>query len=359
MAVTSSINLVIDEIKDFKTKPSDESLGFGQQFSDRMLLREYKDNQWQVGRIQKYSNFSLPPSAMVFHYGQEIFEGLKAFRQENGNIAIFRPDENAKRMNRSAERMVMPTLEEGYFVDTLNTLVNLERDWVPRKKGTSLYVRPTMIATEGALGVHPAGEYYYFVILSPSGSYFSEGFKPTRIKVEDEFVRAVLGGTGQAKAGGNYAGSLLAAVNAKKEGYSQVLWLDGKEKKYIEEVGAMNIAFVIDNEVVTPKLTGSILPGITRKSVIQLGNDMGIKVREETLSIDFIEESIKSGSLTEIFGIGTAASIAPVGELKYKDHLHVLNNNETGPITQRFYDELTGIQYGRIEDRHGWVHIVE
>lgn len=359
MAVISNIDLVITEITEFKTKPSDENLLFGRSFTDRMILREFKNGAWQIGHIKQYENFSLPPSAMVFHYGQEIFEGLKAFRQPNsGDIVMFRPDENAKRFNKSATRMVMPPLEDDYFLSSINTLVNLERNWVPSKRGNSLYIRPTMIATEGALGVHPASEYYFFTILSPSGSYFIGGFEPTKILVEPEYVRAALGGTGEAKAGGNYAGSLLAAVNAKEQGYSQVIWLDANKKTDIEEVGAMNIAFVIDGEILTPKLTGTILPGITRKSVLQLSRDLGYTIRETTITIDHIIESINSGALTEIFGIGTAASIAPVGELKYRDEKFIINNNQIGEVTQKMYDELLGIQLGTVEDRHGWMHAV-
>ncbi|MCY3415033.1 MAG: branched-chain amino acid aminotransferase [Candidatus Heimdallarchaeota archaeon] len=359
MTSSSSVNLVVDEITDFKAKPSDDSLGFGTQFTDRMLLREHKDGAWQQGRIKKFENFSLSPATTVFHYAQEIFEGLKAFRQDNGRIVMFRPDENAKRFNRSAIRMVMPPLEDDYFVPSINELVNLERDWVPKSRGTALYIRPTMIGTEAALGVHPSDSYYFYTILSPVGSYFAGGFKPTKIMVEDTYVRAALGGTGEAKAGGNYAGSLLAAKKAKEQGYAQVLWLDAKERKYIEEVGAMNIAFVENGEVITPMLSGSILPGITRKSVLQIAKDIGIKMTETEITIDRIIEGIKSGTVTEVFGIGTAASIAPVGEIKFKDEVFVLNNNEVGPTTQRFYDELVGIQYGSIEDKHGWIHVVE
>jgi branched-chain amino acid aminotransferase len=255
--------------------------------------------------------------------------------------------------------MVMPTLEEGYFLESIRTLVNIEKDWVPRKRGTALYIRPTMIATEPILGVRPSNEYYFFTILSPSGPYFSEGFSPTKIKVEDYYIRAAIGGTGAVKAGGNYAASLYAAQQAKKEGYSQVLWLDAVENKFVEEVGAMNIAFVMDDVVYTPPLSGTILPGITRISVIQLCKDLGISLYEEALSIDLIVENIKSGKLTEIFGIGTAASIAPVGEIKYKDNIVKVNNCKVGPITKQLYKQLTGIQYGEIEDKYGWIFPVE
>lgn len=354
MEIIQTPNVEIEELTEFKVKPHDEELKFGREFTDRMFLRKYKDGAWLNGKILPYQNFSLPPSTMVFHYGQEIFEGLKAFTQIDGTAVIFRPDENAKRFKLSAERMVMPPIDPDYFVESTRMLIELEQDWIPKKRGTALYIRPTMIATEPALGVHPSDQYNFFTILSPSGPYFPEGFAPTSIKVEDNYVRAVIGGTGTAKAGGNYAASLLAATEAKKEGYSQVLWLDAKHKKYVEEVGAMNIAFVLDDCIYTAPLTGTILPGITRKSVIKLAADMGIQLKEEALDIDTIVESIKSGNLSEIFGIGTAASIAPVGKIKYKGEGSIINNNEIGPVTQSMYDELTGIQYGEIEDRHGW-----
>ncbi|MHA2274972.1 MAG: branched-chain amino acid aminotransferase [Candidatus Kariarchaeaceae archaeon] len=350
-----SPNIEIEKLTVFKTKPQDNDLKFGREFTDRMFLRVYKEGAWQQGKIIPYQNFSLPPSTMVFHYGQEIFEGLKAFNQVDGTPVMFRPDENAKRFAKSAIRMVMPPIDPEYFLETTRRLIELEKDWIPKKRGTALYIRPTMIATEPALGVHPSDEYYFFTILSPSGPYFVEGFSPTSIKVEDQYVRAAMGGTGEAKAGGNYAASLLAATKAKEEGYSQVLWLDAQERKYVEEVGAMNIAFVMDDVIYTAPLSGTILPGITRKSVIQLADDLGIQMREKALSIDVIVEGIKSGNLTEIFGIGTAASIAPVGKIKYKEQVLKINNNNIGPVTQSVYDELTGIQYGDVEDRHGWI----
>ncbi len=353
------IDLDIIEPKTFKEKPKDEELKFGQVFTDRMLLRKYENGAWDKGTIKPFENFSLSPATAVFHYGQEIFEGLKAFRQtKTGNVVIFRPDENAKRLQASARRMVIPEITEEYFLQSLYRLIGMEQDWVPRKRGTALYIRPTMIATEPALGVHPSSDYYYYVILAPSGPYFKEGFSPTKIMVEDTYTRAAHGGTGGAKAGGNYGGSMLAGKKAIDQGYSQVLWLDSKERKYIEEVGAMNIAFVLDDVIYTPPLTGTILPGITRKSVIQLSADLGMTLKEEKLSIETVAESLKSGNMTEMFGIGTAASIAPVGELKYKDEIFIINNGEIGPTTQKLYNQLTGIQYGEIEDVHGWIHTV-
>ncbi|MHA2171284.1 MAG: branched-chain amino acid aminotransferase [Candidatus Kariarchaeaceae archaeon] len=352
------IDLIVEELDRFKPKPNDEELTFGSKFTDRMLLREYKEGSWGTGRITQFKNFSLSPATLVFHYGQEIFEGLKAFRQVNNSVVMFRPQENAKRFKKSAIRMVMPPIDEEYFLESIRRLVELEKDWVPRKRGTALYIRPTLIATEPVLGVKPSKEYYFFTILAPSGPYFVEGFSPTKIKVEDTYVRAALGGTGDAKAGGNYASSLLAGKKAQEEGFAQVLWLDAKERKYVEEVGAMNIAFVLDDIVYTPPLTGTILPGITRKSVITLASDLGIKLIEKALPIDTIIETIKSGHLTEIFGIGTAASIAPVGSLKYKDEILTIGQGNIGDVTTSLYQELTGIQYGDIEDRHGWIYPV-
>lgn len=361
MESVSRSDLIIEELPPemMKQKIPDDQLTFGTNFTERMLLREYKNGEWQTARIMPFQNFSLSPAALVFHYGQAIFEGLKAFRQENGSIVLFRPDMNAKRMYRSAERMVMPPIDTEFFVESIKTLVKLERDWVPKKKGTALYIRPTMIATEAILGVRPASEYYYYVILSPSAPYFKEGFSPTKIKVEDFYVRAAKGGVGEAKTAGNYAASLYAAKIAKEEGYSQVLWLDACEKKYVEEVGAMNIAFVLDDTIYTSPLKGTILPGITRDSVLQLSKDLGYKVKEESLAIDTVIQGIESGTLTEVFGMGTAAIIAPVGELKYRDKKLVVNNGEIGPKTKALYEELTGIQYGLKEDKYGWIEKVD
>ncbi len=359
-SVTHS-DLIIEELPPemMKQKIPDDQLTFGTEFTDRMLLREYKNGAWQPARIMPFQNFSLSPAALVFHYGQAIFEGLKAFRQNNGRIVLFRPDMNAERMWNSAKRLVMPPLDKEFFVDSIKTLVRLEKDWIPSKKGTALYIRPTMIATQPILGVRPSEEYYYFVILSPSAPYFKEGFSPTKIKVEDKYTRAAPGGVGEAKTAGNYAASLYAAKLAKQEGYSQVLWLDACQKKYVEEVGAMNIAFVLDDTIYTSPLKGTILPGITRDSVLQISKDLGYKVKEESLAIDTIVEGIESGSLTEIFGMGTAAIISPVGEIKYKDKVLQINNGNIGEKTKAIYDELTGIQYGIKEDKYGWIVPVE
>ncbi len=357
MEPLKQIDLVIEDIdsNELKPKVSDDELVFGTHFTDRMLVREYSNEKWQTGKIQKFHNFSMSPASLVFHYGQAIFEGLKAYKQINGDIALFRPDKNAQRFYKSAQRMVMPPIDPEFFVESIKKLVALEKGWIPTKLGTALYIRPTMIASEAILGVRPSHEYIYFVILSPSGPYFKEGFAPTKILVEDKYVRAAIGGVGEAKTAGNYAASLYAAVKAKKQGYSQVLWLDSLHKKYVEEVGAMNIAFVLDDVIYTSPLKGTILPGVTRDSVLQLSKDLGYKVKEEALSIDKIEETIESGHMTEIFGMGTAAIIAPVGGIKYKDDILTVGDGNIGKVTAELYEQLTGIQYGKIEDRYDWI----
>lgn len=360
MATIVADNILVEDLPDakMKVKPKDDELTFGGTFTDRMFLQEFKSGSWQQGKITPFQNFNLSPAALVFHYGQAIFEGLKAFKQDNGDIVIFRPDMNARRFYESAGRMVMAQVPEEYFLESVTQLVRLEKDWVPSKRGTALYIRPTLIATEPILGVRPAAQYYYYVILSPSAPYFKEGFAPTKIMVSDKYVRAAPGGVGAAKTAGNYAASLYAGKEAKEQGYSQVLWLDAVHRKYVEEVGAMNIAFVQDDVIYTSPLSGTILPGITRKSILTLAPDLGYKVKEKALTIDEIVEGIKSGNLTEVFGMGTAAVIAPVGELKYRNEVLKINNFETGPITTELYNNLTGIQYGNIEDKYGWIHKV-
>ena len=354
--------IVVEDLRpeDFKPKYTDESaLGFGKLFTDRMFLQEYKNGEWQKAVIKKYEPFVLDPATAVFHYAQEIFEGLKAYKHPNGDVALFRPIENGKRFFNSAKRMAMPPVDPEFFVYAIDRIVALEHEWIPKTKGTSMYVRPTMIATETALGVHPSDSYYFYIILSPSGAYFSSGFNPVKIYVSTKYARAAPGGTGAAKAGGNYAASLIASAEAKKHGASQILWLDAVERKYVEEVGAMNMMFVIDDTIVTSPLTGTILPGITRDSILKLGPTLGYKVEERRLSIDEVVEGIKTGRLTEAFGCGTAAVITPVGSLYYDGNDYTINNNQVGPITKRLYDELTGIQYGEKEDPFGWIHKVE
>lgn len=338
-----------------KVKPDFTKLGFGKYFTDHMLVMDYKDGKWQEPEILPYGNFSLDPSTCVLHYGQGIFEGLKAYKDAAGKITMFRPYDNFKRMNKSAERLCMPTIDGEEMVENLKKLILIDQDWIPTALGTALYIRPTMIATDPMLGVHPGHQYRFFIILSPVGSYYASGLTPTKIMVEDKYVRAPLGGTGEAKCMGNYAASLLAGDIANKRGYEQVLWLDAKEKKYIEEVGAMNMFFVFDGVVKTPALVGSILPGITRDSVIKVLKAEGIPVEECRISVDEIKENVKKGTFNEAFGSGTAAVISPVGVLGIDGEDVVINNFEMGPITSFLYDKLTGIQYGRYEDKFGWI----
>jgi len=340
---------------ELKAKPDQDKLGFGKYFSDHMLLMPYNgDRGWHDPVIRKYQNFSLDPAAMVYHYGQEIFEGLKAYRGAEDRIYLFRPADNLRRMNDSATRMCMPVIPVEKVLEALKKLLDLDREWVPRAPGATLYIRPTMIATEAGLGVRPAKEYMFFVILSPVGAYYPQGFNPVKIYVTDKYVRAVRGGVGEVKTGGNYAASIMAALEAQQKGYTQVLWLDALERKYIEEIGTSNIFFKIDDELVTPALSGSILPGITRDSVIKLARSWGVKVSERPISIDEVQAGIASGSLKEIFASGTAAVISPVGALSYQGREYPINGETTGPLAQRLFDELQGIQYGTRPDPFGW-----
>lgn len=336
--------------------PKDElQIGFGKIFTDHMFLMDFRNEQWLEPRIESFKNLQLPPTAAVLHYGQAIFEGMKAFHQEKTKgVSLFRPEMNAKRIIESAKRVDMAPIPEEYFLESLHKLVNLEKHWVPKALGTALYIRPTEIATESLLGLRSSKEYLFYIFLSPVGPYFKEGFKPIKIYVEPFYVRAVKGGTGEAKTGGNYSASLLALQKAFQVGCSQVMWLDAFEHKYVEEVGAMNQFFVIDDIIYTAPLAGTILRGVTRNSIIKIANDQGYKVKEEFVSINDIIESIESGSLTESFGAGTAASIAPVGILNYKEENYTINNNQVGPISTILYELLTGIQYGKIEDPYGW-----
>ncbi|MFW9929194.1 MAG: branched-chain amino acid aminotransferase [Candidatus Thorarchaeota archaeon] len=344
--------------KDILNSP--DQLGFGQTFSDRMFIMEYADGAWKEPTIKKNEPIPLDPASLVFHYAQEIFEGMKGFRQDNGRIVLFRPQKNIKRMNRSADRMCMPNINPEVFLNGLKKLISLEKDWVPHGEGTSMYIRPTMIATQPILGVRPSNRYLFFIILSPSGPYFKEGFKPIKIFVSDKYVRAVQGGTGFIKAGGNYGSSLKALEDASKHDSPQVLWLDAVHHKYIEEVGAMNFAVVMDGTVYTAPLDkGTILPGVTRESVIQLCKDLNIPLKEESLAINDVTKAISDGRVTETFGIGTAAVIAPVGSLIYKKQEYIINDFKVGPITQKLYDTVVGIQRGRIPDSHNWIVPVE
>ncbi|ANZ34137.1 branched-chain amino acid aminotransferase [Staphylococcus carnosus] len=346
--------------EDLKQKPDPKNLGFGQYFTDYMLSYDYDSEKggWHDLKITPYAPIELDPAVQGLHYGQLVFEGLKAYKH-NGEVVLFRPDQNFARINQSLDRLEMPQIDEEELLEGLKQLVDVERDWVPEDEGQSLYIRPFVFATEAGLGVHPAHNYKLLIILSPSGSYYGgDSLKPTRIYVEDEYVRAVRGGVGFAKVAGNYAASLLSQSNANEQGYDQVLWLDGVERKYIEEVGSMNIFFVENGKLVTPKLNGSILPGITRKTVIALAKELGYEVEERHISIDELLESYDKGELEEVFGTGTAAVISPVGTLKYEDREITINNNETGPITQRLYDEYTGIQSGKLDDPQGWRVVV-
>ncbi len=334
-------------------------LQFGRNFTDYMFTMQwFKNKGWHSPEIKPYGPLLMDPACNVLHYSQEVFEGLKAYKSAAGEILMFRPRDNARRLNMSLRRMCMPELPEDYFMESLSELLRLEQRWIPTVVGTSLYIRPTAIGTEAALGVRPSDEYLYYVILSPVGPYFAEGFNPVGLYVSDDYVRAVSGGTGEAKTGGNYAGSLLASQLAKEKGYSQVLWLDAKERRYIEEVGAMNIFFVIDGKLVTPKLTGSILHGITRKSVIQIAPELGMPVDERSLTIDEVVEGIREKRVTECFGAGTAAVISPVSKINYHDKEYLISET-TGPCALKLFDTITGIQSGRIPDKYGWVVTVK
>ena len=341
-------------------KPADDKLGFGTIFTDHMFLMDYDEtNGWHDARIVPYGPLVLSPAANIFHYGACVFEGLKAYRRADGKVQLFRPDQNAKRLVDSAERLGMPQVPEEDFLQAVMTLVDLDRDWVPSSPGTSLYIRPYILGTDPNLGVHGVHEAIFVVILSPSGSYFTDGLKPVRIMLETEDVRAVRGGTGYCKCGGNYAASNRAGDKAAELGFSQVLWLDGVERKYVEEVGAMNVMFKIDGKVVTPALTGSILPGVTRDSIIAMLKDKGHEVEERLLAMDELAEACDKGTLEEAWGTGTAAVVSPIGELSYNGKSYIVNNNEIGALSQELYDELTGIQWGTKPDRFGWTVVVE
>jgi len=342
-----------------KEKPNAGKLEFGKLFTDHMFLMDYTEGQgWHDPRIVPYGPLTFDPSAMVFHYGQSVFEGMKAFRTNDNRIQLFRPDRNAARMNVSNERLSIPYVEEGPFVEYIKELVKIDQDWVPSEPGTSLYIRPFIIATEPCLGVRASKQYVFSVIMSPVGAYYEEGIHPVSINVEMNYVRAVRGGTGFTKTAGNYASSIKAQEDAKHHGYSQVLWLDGKEHKYIEEVGSMNVFFKVKGKVVTPELNGSILEGVTRGSVIELLNDWGIPVTERKISIEELLEAYENGELEEAFGTGTAAVISPIGQLHWGEHTMKINSGETGELSQRIYDTIVGIQEGSVEDPHGWVVVV-
>lgn len=353
------MHIEVETLKRLKIKCKESDLVFGKYFTDRMFLAEWKsDLGWHHARIKPYEPFSLDPSALVFHYGQEIFEGMKAYLWKDDTIAFFRPEMNAERFNRSAERLCMPKIPPQLFFKAIEELVLLEKEWIPKSFGTSLYIRPAMIAVEPVLGVRPSAHYYFFIILSPVGPYYPNGFHPIKIWVEDHYVRAAFGGMGEAKTGGNYASSLKATLEAKMKGCDQVLWLDSKEKRYIEEVGAMNMFFVSGDTLLTPPLDGAILHGITRDSILQLAASLDMRVEVRKIAIDELLADIQKGVITEAFGSGTAAIVTPVGALCYKDALVTIGEGTTGPIAQKMYKILTEIQYGITPDTFGWVKTI-
>lgn len=344
-----------------KAKPDENRLGFGNYYTDHMFVMDYTEGQgWHSPRIEPYHALSLDPAAMVFHYAQESFEGLKAYRTKEGKVQLFRPEKNGERLQSTHERLCIPTIPVEDFVQAVKTLVEVDCDWVPSAEGASLYLRPFTIATEAHLGVKPSDSYQFLVIASPSGAYYEEGLNPVKIYVEDEYVRATPGGTGFIKCGGNYAASLAGQMKAHEMGYSQVLWLDGIERKYVEEVGSMNCFFKIDGVIRTAPCVGTVLPGITRMSCIELLRDWGYTVDCETrLSIEEVMQAARTGHLEEVFGTGTAAVVSPVGQLYYEGETAVIGGGKIGEVTQRLYDTLTGIQWGTLADEKGWVVPVE
>lgn len=353
------MDIKFEEAKTLKEKPTG-ALGFGKIYTDYMFIADYDADQggWHDARIVPFGPIELSPASMVLHYAQETFEGLKAYRTKDGVIQLFRPEMNARRFMNSNERLSMPKVPEDMFIDAIKALVEVEKDWVPNEEGESLYIRPYMFATEASVGVHPATSYKFVIICSPVGAYYPEGVNPVKIWVEDEYVRATPGGTGFTKCGGNYAGSLKAQEKAEEQGYTQVLWLDGVHKKYVEEVGSMNAMFVFGNTIVTAPIDGTVLPGVTRDSIIHLLKDWGYTVEERHMPIDELMEGAKNGKLTEAFGTGTAAVISPIGELCFKGEKAVINDFKTGDLTQKLYDTLTGIQWGNVEDPFGWTQEV-
>lgn len=350
------MELKLIETAQKKAKPQDESkLEFGHQFTDYMFLMEYdKGIGWHDARIEPYHPLSLDPSTLVLHYGQGIFEGLKAYHAQDGSTLLFRPKDNFNRMNASARRLCMPEVDVDFVLECLTKLLKLEQDWIPKSHGTSLYIRPTMISTDEYIGVKAASRYLFYIILSPVGPYYSEGFQPVKIYIEDTYIRAAKGGLGEAKTMANYAASLLAGEEAAKKGYTQVLWLDAAEKRYVQEVGSMNMFFKINGEVVTPPLDGAILPGITRDSVLKLCADLGVPAAQRPITVDEIFAAHADGKLEEAFGTGTAAVISPVGELYYEGKSYVINGGKTGEFSMKLYETLTDIQYGQRSDSHGW-----
>lgn len=348
-----------EERKDLKEKPTG-NLGFGKYQTDYMFVMDYEEGQgWHDARIVPYGPIEFDPASMVLHYAQETFEGMKAYKAKDGRILLFRPEMNARRFINSNKRLSMAIIEEDDFVQAVEEIVRVEKDWIPTGEGESLYIRPYMFATEKAIGVHPSHSYKFIIICSPVGAYYPEGVNPVKIYVEDEFVRATMGGTGFTKCGGNYAGSLAAQVKAEALGYTQVLWLDGVERKYVEEVGSMNVMFEINDTIITAPTEGTVLPGVTRDSILHILRDWGYKVEERHLAIDDLMKAGHDGTLQEAWGTGTAAVISPIGELYYKGDVVQINDFKTGALTQKIYDTLTGIQWGDLEDTYGWTHEVK
>lgn len=352
------INFQIKKRNEKITLP--DNLGFGKIFTDHVFEMDYEESKgWYNPIIKPLENISVHPATTFIHYGQVVFDGLKAFKTENNDIVIFRPDEHFKRLNNSSKRLCIPEVDIDFMINALSELILIDKDWIPSKKGESLYIRPFIIGTEPFLGVRPSKAYKLILLLSPVGAYYSEGFKPVKILVQDDYVRAVRKGLGDCKTPANYAASLLAAEEAKKKGFTQVLWLDGVEQKYIEEVGTMNIFIVLKDEVVTPSLNGSILPGITRKSVIKILEDWDININERLISIDELVDEYEKGNVKGIFGTGTAAIISSVGTLAYKDKEMIINNGDPDELAVELFDEITSIQYGQKEDKYNWLLTTE
>jgi branched-chain amino acid aminotransferase len=350
------MKISIEMTKSPKVKPHSDQLVFGRTFSDHMFICDYSPEKgWHDARIIPYQPLQIDPSIMTIHYGQSIFEGLKAYRTKDGQVNLYRPMENVNRLITSCKRLCIPPIDEELGIEAIKKLVEIDKDWVPAEEGTSLYIRPFIFATDPYLGVKPSDTYSFVIITGPVGAYYKEGVNPVKIYVESNYVRAVKGGLGEAKASANYAASLKAQEEAKEKGYTQVLWLDGVEKKYIEEVGTMNVFFIIGDEVITPELNGSILPGITRKSCVELIKSWGYKMSERKITIQEVYDAHEKGLLKEVFGTGTAAVISPVGELNWNGHIIKINDGKTGAISQKIYDTLTGIQYGVLPDEFGWI----
>ncbi len=354
------LDIKITRAEALKPQPDPDTLVFGKTFTDHMFLMNYDAGQgWHDPRVVPYGPLPFELSCMVFHYAQEIFEGMKAYRAPDGGVQLFRPYENARRMNSSCRRMCIPEIPEDDFVQAVKAVVAVDQSWVPGKVGASLYIRPFIIATDSSLGVHASHSYLFAVICCPVGAYYPEGLNPVKIYVEDEDVRAVKGGTGFTKCGGNYAASIRAGERAEEQGFSQVLWLDGVHRKYIEEVGSMNVMFKIGGTVITPELTGSVLPGITRKSCLELIRSWGIPVEERLISAQELFDAAQAGTLEEAWGTGTAAVVSPIGLLAWEDRKETVSGGKIGELTQRLYDTLTGIQWGTVEDTHNWIVPVE